>query len=93
MMLVAGGYDGLGAIREKELVASCISLGLQQRHVTVLNDAELQDGTAAEWPPAAVAQHVQAYVQQHAVQAVSVHFAACARLEAQHHPVFFARRY
>ncbi len=66
----AGGFDGLGATREKELYASCISLGLDRQHVTVLDEPDLRDGMQANWPPAVVARHVQHYVAQHHIQAV-----------------------
>ena len=67
----AGNFDGLGKVREKELLASCVGvLGCKAPHVHVVDRPELPDGMEADWPAAIVAEEVEEYVRVHRIQAV-----------------------
>ena len=48
LCLSTGDYEGLGAVRSKELVRACASLGLPASAVAVLDDARLRDGPRCE---------------------------------------------
>jgi N-acetylglucosaminylphosphatidylinositol deacetylase len=70
LCLSTGNFDGLGALRAKELLAAAAVLGVAAERVAVLDDAELQDGMRSLWPPAAVARHVDAAVRRWGADAV-----------------------
>ena len=57
-----GNYYGLGELRACELYHSCSLLGIQQTHVTVVEDAELQDGLGNLWNRHTVAKYVSSSV-------------------------------
>ena len=38
-LIIKGNYDGLGQVRELELVRSCVALGMKPEHVVVLDDS------------------------------------------------------
>jgi LmbE family N-acetylglucosaminyl deacetylase len=66
-----GDADGLGAVREKELLASCAALGVPARGVTVLNRSDLRDGMRTEWPLGSVAAAVEGEVKRRRPRAVA----------------------
>lgn len=59
-----GDAEGLGRVRAKELLAACAALGVPADSVSVVDDAELRDGMATEWPEAAVARAVEAELKR-----------------------------
>ena len=66
-----GNFDGLGKVREKELLASCVDvLGCAPDAVTVLDSPAMPDGMKANWPAGVVAGEVEAVVARHSIQAV-----------------------
>jgi N-acetylglucosaminylphosphatidylinositol deacetylase len=70
LCLSTGNFDGLGAVRRKELLAAAAVLGVAPERVAVLDDAALQDGMRSLWPPATVARHVDAAVRRWGADAV-----------------------
>ena len=62
LCLSTGDYEGLGAVRARELRASCALLGLPDERVRCIDDPQLQDGPANAWPPAKVAALVHAHL-------------------------------
>ncbi|RLN98676.1 hypothetical protein BBJ28_00017541 [Nothophytophthora sp. Chile5] len=70
LCLSRGNFDGLGAIREKELLNCVEFLGLSSTNVQVLEDPKLQDGMQTQWDVAHVASVVLAYMDKHAIDAV-----------------------
>lgn len=70
LCLSRGDFDGLGAVRERELHACSAFLGLAPANVRVLEDPALQDGMETQWPPTRIAEIVLAYMDQHEISAV-----------------------
>lgn len=64
LCLSSGDADGLGAIRKRELQASCHALGVSGG-ATVVEDAALPDSMTSAWPADAIA----GYLRQHADEA------------------------
>ncbi|EQC28409.1 hypothetical protein SDRG_13738 [Saprolegnia diclina VS20] len=67
LCLSSGNYDGLGAIRTKELAACWHELGMDAATLTVLEDARFQDGMKSIWTPADVATATLAFVAKHKI--------------------------
>ncbi|KAF6259097.1 N-acetylglucosaminylphosphatidylinositol de-N-acetylase family protein [Scenedesmus sp. NREL 46B-D3] len=65
LCLSNGDGDGLGVIREKELLAACRVLQIPTQNVTIVNHPQLQDGMARAWPAEAVAHQVEQQLKQH----------------------------
>lgn len=62
---LAGGYDGLGKTREKEVLACCAGvMGVSPSLVRVLDDEALQDGPKAPWAAKDVGAAVGAWVAE-----------------------------
>lgn len=62
---IKGNYDGLGRVREKELVASCEILGVTgPDHVRCIEDERLQDHSSVGWDAEVVAETVDAAVKR-----------------------------
>lgn len=70
LCLSRGNFDGLGDIREQEMVTCGEFLGMKKANIRVLEDAKLQDGMQAQWDHAHIAQLVLAYIETHAIKAV-----------------------
>ena len=49
LCLSKGNAYNLGSLREKELVQSAASFGIDSVNITVVDDPNLQDGLHAEW--------------------------------------------
>lgn len=60
-----GNYDGLGAVRQRELMRSCAILGIPRSHVTILDDPQLQDGPVNIWPPEVISAVVRQHLLEH----------------------------
>jgi hypothetical protein len=60
--LSTGNFDGLGETRKKELYASCISLGIPQDHVKIIDQPDLQDGPKNVWSANTISALVSDYV-------------------------------
>ncbi|KAJ3062423.1 hypothetical protein HDU98_001720 [Podochytrium sp. JEL0797] len=65
-----GNFDGLGAVREKEFVASCKALGIAAENVSVLDDPRMQDGMKVWWKQDDVSDAVFAFVQSHSIDTI-----------------------
>ena len=59
LCLTTGDADGLGSVREVELVRSAAFYGIPASRVTTLNVPQFRDGMRERWSPEAVAQAVQ----------------------------------
>ncbi|ESL11646.1 N-acetylglucosaminyl-phosphatidylinositol-deacetylase [Trypanosoma rangeli SC58] len=64
LCLSNGNYEGLGAIREKELGLSAQYLGVHRNKVKMVNHPALQDGMQASWDAALIRQEVMLYLQK-----------------------------
>ncbi|ORX90931.1 LmbE-like protein [Basidiobolus meristosporus CBS 931.73] len=62
LCLSKGNHDKLGEIREKELVKSCVALGVKPENVHSLDHPELPDHPTKIWHAAVVAKTVEDYV-------------------------------
>ena len=49
LCLSSGNADGLGKVREKELIESCKHLGIDSKYVNIIDDPNLQDGFNEIW--------------------------------------------
>mmetsp|Transcript_16496 Transcript_16496/g.26800 ORF Transcript_16496/g.26800 Transcript_16496/m.26800 type:complete len:243 (-) Transcript_16496:43-771(-) len=64
LCLSSGNADGLGRVREKEMVACCSGvLGIPAANVSVLNHEKLEDGMQNEWDTGVIAGLVREAVQ------------------------------
>ncbi|KAG7394937.1 N-acetylglucosaminyl-phosphatidylinositol de-N-acetylase [Phytophthora boehmeriae] len=70
LCLSRGNYDGLGDLREKELLACATYLGLSSDHVQILEDPKLQDGMKTQWDIPHIATIVAAYMDKHNIDTV-----------------------
>ena len=68
LSLSTGNADGLGRVREKELLRAG-SL-LRFAHTSALDDPRLQDGMTTQWDPAVVSEVVQSYIDSHNISTV-----------------------
>ena len=64
LCLSNGGYDGLGKIREKELVKSCKYLDFAEEP-TQIDDPGLADGPKSDWPAALIADKIERFFASH----------------------------
>ena len=67
LCLSNGDADGLGKIREKELVKSCKYLGFTGQP-EIVSDNDLQDGMKVNWPQGVVAEQVARYFRASSVK-------------------------
>ena len=49
LCLCNGDYDGLGKVREKEIVQAAVCLGMDRENVNVIRDSRLADGPNSVW--------------------------------------------
>ncbi|KAJ3322842.1 hypothetical protein HDV06_002703 [Boothiomyces sp. JEL0866] len=68
LCLSIGNDQGLGKLREKELVKSCRILGIKE--IQTIDDPELQDGMEIDWKPEAILRHYSKYVSEHSISTV-----------------------
>jgi N-acetylglucosaminylphosphatidylinositol deacetylase len=62
LCLSTGNADGLGPIRQRELVSSCLSLGVSSADdVVVIDDADLPDSMSTTWPAPRIAEYLERY--------------------------------
>lgn len=64
LCLSNGNSDGLGTVREKELVKSCEVLGIAASRVSVLNHSSLQDGMDILWREEVVVQVLASHLEK-----------------------------
>ncbi|OQR82505.1 hypothetical protein ACHHYP_15916 [Achlya hypogyna] len=70
LCLSSGNYDGLGAVRTKELAACWHELGMEANTLTVLEDPRFQDGMKSIWTEADVASTTLAHVEKHGIDTI-----------------------
>ncbi|KAG5440206.1 hypothetical protein PCANB_001775 [Pneumocystis canis] len=51
-----GNAEGLGKIREKELIKSCNILGISSQNITVIDNSQLKDSMTSQWDPNFISQ-------------------------------------
>jgi N-acetylglucosaminylphosphatidylinositol deacetylase len=62
LCLSTGNADGLGTIRKRELVSSCLELGVASADdVAVIDDAEMPDSMTTTWPSSRIAEYLERY--------------------------------
>lgn len=64
MCLSTGNFDGLGAVRQRELAAAGRLLGVAPDRIWTVDDPRLQDGMANKWSEDVVADYVRQAVQR-----------------------------
>jgi len=62
LALTNGNYEGLGDVRQRELLASCAVLGVVEASVRILHDLALPDHPTERWALPSVAAHVRTCV-------------------------------
>jgi N-acetylglucosaminylphosphatidylinositol deacetylase len=67
LCLSSGNYDGLGATRRTELVASAQVLGIPATHVQTIDDPLLQDGPKESWPAREIGGVLDTFVKRHRI--------------------------
>lgn len=61
LCLSSGNADGLGKIREKELLKSCTLLGCERANVHLLDKRELQDSMSTSWDSKAIGRELHGF--------------------------------
>ncbi|EAN86511.1 putative N-Acetyl-D-glucosaminylphosphatidylinositol de-N-acetylase [Trypanosoma cruzi] len=64
LCLSNGNYEGLGALREKELGLSAQFMGVHRNNVKIVNHPALQDGMNKMWDAGLIRQEVLLYLQK-----------------------------
>eukprot|EP00938_MAST-03A_sp_MAST-3A-sp1_P007438 g7438.t1 len=67
LCLSNGDYDGLGEVREKEIVQAAVCLGLDGENVNVIRDSRLADGPNSVWKEEAIRGHVAKFVESNKI--------------------------
>lgn len=75
LCLSRGNFDGLGAVREQEMVTCGQFLGIAKENIHVLEDPQLQDGMQATWSHAHIATLVLESIERHRINAVRLRMA------------------
>lgn len=71
LCLSAGNAEGIGAIREKELVNSCSALGISKENIVqVNNQQELADSMDMKWDPDIVLRYVTPVIDKFKIEQV-----------------------
>eukprot|EP00914_Ancora_sagittata_P020966 GHVO01041211.1.p1 GENE.GHVO01041211.1~~GHVO01041211.1.p1 ORF type:complete len:253 (-),score=37.74 GHVO01041211.1:52-810(-) len=68
LCLSNGDYEGLGHIREKEMMNSCRRLGIDEARVSVINDPTFQDGY--EWDHMCIRNYIDEFVKHNDINEV-----------------------
>ena len=63
LCLSNGNYDGLGTIREKEIIQATTCLGMKKENVSVIRDSRLADGPKSVWKEETIRAHVTKFVE------------------------------
>lgn len=63
LCLSNGNADGLGRLREEELLASYANLGVRADRIRLVSDDRLQDGMQTYWDPLHIVDHVEQFSQ------------------------------
>ncbi len=64
LCLSNGNFDGLGGIREKELIDSAATFGIEETDVRIINNPLLQDNLYNYWPSFEVAKEIEKYMKE-----------------------------
>ncbi|XP_022103658.1 N-acetylglucosaminyl-phosphatidylinositol de-N-acetylase-like [Acanthaster planci] len=71
LCLSTGNYNNLGAVREKELIASCNILGIAKSdNITLLNDEKLQDNPDVFWDLDVAGEQILKQVKKYDISAI-----------------------
>jgi N-acetylglucosaminylphosphatidylinositol deacetylase len=70
LCLSTGNANGLGSIREKELLTSLSILGIASTNVKIVDDIALQDGMHQSWDEEIAANYVSEFVLAHNVEVI-----------------------
>ncbi|CAC21467.1 putative N-acetylglucosaminyl-phosphatidylinositol de-N-acetylase [Schizosaccharomyces pombe] len=68
LCLSNGNADGLGSVREKELVVAASKYQIDKTNVHVVSDPQLQDGMQAKWDPTDVAKHISQIIERYNIK-------------------------
>lgn len=64
LCLSNGNFDGIGKVRERELIASGAFFGVQKRNIKIVDHAELQDGMRNAWSTTLIRREIEVYMQK-----------------------------
>ena len=70
LCLSSGNFDGLGKIREKELIASGAVLGISKDNIFIVDHEELKDGPNESWPKELIAGIVNRFAKYRNITSV-----------------------
>ncbi len=68
---ITGDYYGKGIVRKQELYRSAMTLGIRQRHISIISDGQLPDHPQVSWQPQDINQHVSRVAERHGIETVS----------------------
>ncbi|XP_038614774.1 N-acetylglucosaminyl-phosphatidylinositol de-N-acetylase [Tachyglossus aculeatus] len=93
LCLSAGNYYNQGEIRKKELVQSCVVLGISPSDVTVIDHRDLPDNPAVQWDTQLVASILLRHIEADRVDLVVTFDAGGVSGHANHISLYSAVRY
>ncbi|MCO5586728.1 hypothetical protein L7F22_040670 [Adiantum nelumboides] len=67
---LTGNADGLGTIREQEMLSACSFLKVPRENVDILDDPALQDGQSVIWRPVLISQVIERTVTSHNIDMI-----------------------
>ncbi|MCO5586735.1 hypothetical protein L7F22_040677 [Adiantum nelumboides] len=70
LSLSNGNADGLGTIREQEMLSACSFLKVPRENVDILDDPALQDGQSVIWRPVLISQVIERTVTSHNIDMI-----------------------
>ena len=66
-----GNYYGQGHVRRRELIKSTAVLGIDEDHVTIVDDRGLPDDPSVEWNENLIGNYIVEAVSKHGIKTVS----------------------
>jgi len=67
LCLSNGNGDGLGKVREKEILEASVCLGMRKENIKVIQDSRLPDGLKNVWKTEAIREHVLKFVKSNKI--------------------------
>lgn len=67
----AGDFYGQGQVRRRELVKSAAVLGIDEDHVTIIDDTNLPDDPSVEWNGNLIGSYITEMISRHGIKTVS----------------------
>ena len=70
-IIMIGNYYGQGHVRRRELIKSAAVLGMDEDHVTIVDDRGLPDDPSVEWNEHLIGNYIVEAASRHGIKTVS----------------------